>query len=206
MQNLAKMFEHVNALNAKHPNSPRRFPKGAVAVKAAADNSPTKGNLNSFISAAEARGHHDIWSETSPGSVLLLPTGQSTAAVADIMDVKYDSTTEVVSLTLDVVHDPHTISEFEAHGKQSLDADAAHYHFATAPGVKVDAAGLLKSLQEADFQVDGEFDTQRIVLCQQCWCSQLDTSLVSSVARLAAVLSCGSCQDNGIRHKQPQCM
>lgn len=61
----------------------------------------------------------------------------------------------VLSLELDVVHQPHTVSEFEPHGKQTLKPDTSHYHFDTAPGVRVDAEALLKSLQETAFGVEG---------------------------------------------------
>ena len=40
--------------------------------------------------------------------------------------------------------------------KQSLKVEEAHYHFATAPGVKLDAAALLKSLQDSNYKVEGE--------------------------------------------------
>jgi hypothetical protein len=65
----------------------------------------------------------------------------------------------LVSLELDLVHRPHTVSEFEAHGKQTLDTDSAHYHFATAPGVTTDAQALIKSLKESDFAIKGECHT-----------------------------------------------
>lgn len=150
------MFERVNAINQGTQSSPRLFPRGALAVTAAQDSAGPKLDVASLINAAEARGQRSMWSETSPGSVLLLPFGQSTAAVADIWDVSYDTHSGAISLELDVVHDPHTISEFEPHGKQVLDPEEAHYHFATAPGVKVDAAALLKSLQDSAYKVEGE--------------------------------------------------
>lgn len=150
------MFERVKALNAQQPNQPPMFPRGALAIQASADNSPNKLDISTIITAAEARGKHDIWAETSPGSVLLLPTGQSTAAVADLLDVTYDSLSGLITLEADLVRDPHTVTEFEPHAKQSLDSADAHYHFETASGVKVDAAALIKSLQDANFQVDGE--------------------------------------------------
>lgn len=51
-----------------------------------------------------------------------------------------------ISLLVDLVHDPHTISEFKPHDKQTLEVDEAHYHFDTAPGVKVDAQALLQGM------------------------------------------------------------
>jgi len=72
------------------------------------------------------------------------------------MDVTYNSKTGLITMHVEVVDNPDTISEFDPHGKQSLASDEAHYHFTTAPGVKVDAAALLKSLEDAHYQVDGE--------------------------------------------------
>jgi hypothetical protein len=54
-----------------------------------------------------------------------------------------------VTLQVDVVHHPDTVSEFTPHAPQTLAVDAAHYHFDTAPGVRVDAQALLDSLAEA---------------------------------------------------------
>jgi len=159
------MFERVKAPNSKQPNQPRLFPRGSLAIQAAADISPNKVDINAIITAAEARGQHDIWAETSPGSLLLLPTGQSTAAIADLMDVTYNSETGLMSLHVELVDNPDTISEFQPHGKQSLASDEAHYHFSTAPGVKVDAAALLKSLQEANFDINGEASSPAHLHC-----------------------------------------
>jgi hypothetical protein len=60
-----------------------------------------------------------------------------------------------ISLKLDVVHHPHTISEFDSHDKQTLDVGEAHYHFNTAPGVNVDAQALLQALQAPNSAVEG---------------------------------------------------
>lgn len=76
------------------------------------------------------------------------------------MNIAYDEQAATISLALELVHDPHTVSEFEAHGKQSLDVHEAHYHFVTPPGVAIDAAALLASLQDAKLEVAGETDTQ----------------------------------------------
>lgn len=150
------MFDRINAINSGTPSSPRLFPRGALAVTAAQDSTGPNMDVRTLIDAAEAQGQRSMWAETSPGSVMLLPAGQSTAAVADIWDVTFDAKSGAISLELDVVHDPHTISEFEPHGKQSLEAEDAHYHFATAPGVKVGAAVFLKSLQDSNYKVEGE--------------------------------------------------
>lgn len=155
------MFERINSINTATSSSPRLFPRGALAVTAAQDSTGLNLDISTLIDTAEARGQRSMWAETSPGSVLLLPAGQSTAAVADIWDVAYDGKSGAISLELDVVHDPHTISEFEPHDKQSLETEEAHYHFATAPGVKVDATALLKILQDSNYRIEGERCTIR---------------------------------------------
>lgn len=149
------MFSHVNAINAQNPSAPRLFPMAALAVSGASDNAPVKLNMDAVISTAEALGHRGAWAETTPGSVLLLPAGQSTGAVADVLGVVFDDKTDTITLELDVVHKPHTISEFEPHDKQTLEVDEAHYHFATAPGVSVDAQAFLGNLKGSEFAVEG---------------------------------------------------
>jgi hypothetical protein len=64
-----------------------------------------------------------------------------------------------ISLEVDIVHSPHTISEFKPHDKQTLDVDEAHYHFDTAPGVKVDAQALLQGMKTPGFAVEGGYWT-----------------------------------------------
>jgi len=61
----------------------------------------------------------------------------------------------ILSLELDLVHNPHTMSEFEAHAKQTLDVTDAHYHFNTESGVKVDAHAFLNGLDNNGFRVEG---------------------------------------------------
>ena len=52
----------------------------------------------------------------------------------------------VVAMTLDVVHEPKLVSEFEQHEKQTLDLKA-HYHFYPPEGVELSAAKVLAQLQ-----------------------------------------------------------
>jgi hypothetical protein len=87
------MFSHTKVINQQNPSGPRMFPRGAIALQAASDAAAAKTDMASLIAAAAARDHRSMWAETSPGSVLLLPHGGSTAAVADIMDVSYDQAT-----------------------------------------------------------------------------------------------------------------
>jgi hypothetical protein len=154
-QNLATLFNHVNTINQNNPSGPRLFPKAALAVTAASDNALVKLDVNTLIQSAAAMGQHNSFAEISPASVLLLPTGQSTGAVADVVGVTFDSKTSMIALELELVHQPHTISEFQPHGKQSLDVEEAHYHFETAPGVNVDAQAFLNNLQSAGFAPEG---------------------------------------------------
>lgn len=159
------MFTRANAINQQNTNKdqPRVFPRASLAVTSASDSAPVKLAVDSIINAAEARGQRNMWSETTPGSILLLPNGQATAAVADIWNVVHDAETGVITLELDLVHDPRTMSEFAVHGKQVLDVDAAHYHFNTGPSVTVDAQGLLRQLQASDFKLEGAVMAQRHV-------------------------------------------
>ena len=157
------MFDRVYALvKQAAPGATRLIPRPGVAVQAASDVSPLgKLDVGRIIDAAEAHGQRSSWTEPSPSSVLLVPHGSSTAAVADVMDIAHDEQSGAISLHLELVHSPHTVSEFEAHGKQSLDVGEAHYHFATPPGVAIDAARLLASLSDAKLEVAGEFEWGR---------------------------------------------
>jgi hypothetical protein len=152
------MFARVNTVNKQAaPGATRLFPRPGVAVRAASDVAPLSNlDVGRIIDTAEAHGQRSAWTEPSPGSVLLLPHGSSTAAVADVMNIAHNEQSGAVTLDLELVHSPHTVSEFEAHGKQSLDVHEAHYHFSTPPGVAIDATGLLATLQGAKLEVAGE--------------------------------------------------
>jgi hypothetical protein len=89
-QNLAVMFGQVNTINNQSPAAPRLFPRAVMAVTAASDNSPVKVDVPTAIRMAEANGLRSSWANVNPSSVLLLPFGQSTGAVADVMDVTYN--------------------------------------------------------------------------------------------------------------------
>lgn len=95
------MFTRMNSINQKSPAGRRLFPRAAVAVGAASDNAPAKGggfptgtpvklDLDSLITIAEATNQRNTWAEVTPSSVLLLPSGQSIGAVADVLDVTWD--------------------------------------------------------------------------------------------------------------------
>ena len=103
------------------------------------------------------KGQHYTWAEITPSSVLLMPNGLSTAAVADVMNIAYDDTTGAVIMDLDLVQDPHTVTEFKPHGKQTLDVDQAHYHFATHPSVSLNAAAVVQQVQDASSAFEGEW-------------------------------------------------
>jgi hypothetical protein len=101
-------------------------------------------SIEALIDAAEQAGNRQAWTHTAPPNVLLLPVGQHAGTVADVMGAEELNNSAIV-LTLDVVHSPHTVSEFQHHSDQSLD-DAAHYHFLTPPGMALDAASFLRPL------------------------------------------------------------
>lgn len=84
------MFARIKTINQQSPGAPRLFPRAAVAVTAASDNAPVKVDFPTAINAAEAKGMRSSWAGANPSSVLLLPFGQATGAVADVMDVTYD--------------------------------------------------------------------------------------------------------------------
>ena len=58
----------------------------------------------------------------------------------------------------DAYHAPHVCSCV-----RHVQVDEAHYHFATAPGVKVDAQSFLESLQSSDFNLEGGWPTQQLI-------------------------------------------
>jgi hypothetical protein len=60
-----------------------------------------------------------------------------------------------VTLTLDVVHEPHMVNEFIDRSAQTLDNDA-HYHYFTPAGVSVDAAKFLATLGASGNHLQGE--------------------------------------------------
>jgi hypothetical protein len=101
--------------------------------------------------------------------MLMLIPGHALGAVADIISA--DLTEEgspAVTLTLDVVHQPRMVSEFEEHPQQTLD-DHAHYHFFTPAGVSVDAAKFLSVSQAAGNRLPGEYGRVQIA-CTQVYC------------------------------------
>jgi hypothetical protein len=62
----------------------------------------------------------------------------------------------------DAYHAPHVCSCVH-----HVQVDEAHYHFATAPGVKVDAQAFLDSLKSSDFNLEGGWPTQQLIgLCE----------------------------------------
>lgn len=125
------------------------YPRTFAAMTAAPALGPAPSSIEALIEAAEAAGDRAAWTYHAPPNVLLYPDGETFGAVADIMDVTHDPTSHTIKLTLDVVHQPNTISEFEDHPDQQLQGDAQHYHFFTPAGVEVDAAKLLRMLPAA---------------------------------------------------------
>ena len=76
LQNLATMFTQVNIINQDNPQGQRLFPRAAVAVGAASDNSPAKLDVASTIKVAEATGQRASWAEvTQQHAVAAIWTG-----------------------------------------------------------------------------------------------------------------------------------
>lgn len=158
----------VSAVN-KHGSGPALYPRAAVAAQASSLLAPAASpSIARFVAAAEAAGQRTLWTHPAPPSMLLLLPGKGVGAVADIMSAKLtESGTPAVTLTLDIVHAPQTISEFEDHPLQTLD-DHAHYHFFAPAGVTIDASKFLKALQAAGNQVPGMWGLA--VLCSTVQC------------------------------------
>jgi hypothetical protein len=99
-----------------------------------------------------------------------------------------------VTLQVDVVHHPDTVSEFTPHAPQTLAVDAAHYHFDTAPGVRVDAQALLDSLAGAGSPgMEGEEGSCRVMtLCSlsgaahMSWASAAQLTAYASTSRVVS--------------------
>lgn len=94
--------------------------------------------------------------KSAASAVLMLP-GQAAAAVADIHHLAATiNGQDSVVLTLDIVHQPFTFSEFVEHGLQYYD-ERSHYHFHAPAGVELDAAKFLDKVEEARRAPAGEF-------------------------------------------------
>lgn len=121
------------------------YPRPAAAIAAASALGVAPNSIDALIKTAEETGNRDYWTYNAPPNMLFYPDGQSYGAVADIMAVTHDKTINTIAMTLDVVHKPRTISEFDDHADQVLD-ESAHYHFYTPPGVEVSATKVLSML------------------------------------------------------------
>jgi hypothetical protein len=91
LQNLAKMFAHVKTTDQKFKSSPLQFPKAGYAITAASGAPPFNIDVANAIRASHAIGQRSIWAESTPGSIFLMPVGQTTGAAADLVDVTYDN-------------------------------------------------------------------------------------------------------------------
>jgi hypothetical protein len=163
LQNYAMQDALVSAINQRAGSSgPTLYPRACVAAQASSvlgpssDTSVTPPSVSQYVSAAEAAGQRDLWTDTAPTNMLLLLPGQGVGAVADVVAAELsDAGQAVVTLTLDVVHDPHIVSELAEHPKQTLD-EHAHYHFFTPAGVSVDAERFLAMLEAAGGRLPGK--------------------------------------------------
>ncbi len=165
LQNFALQSQAVALLNDQAAGQPRRYPIPAFSIQAASALQPTTPPTAAAATATSRHllSTHDsipsvkptpLPTHTAPTSVLLLTPGSPIGAVADIMAVDMlqgddnASSEPVIALTLDVVHQPHIISELKAHPKQRLDS-SAHYHFHVPAGVTLDAAKFLDLLKDS---------------------------------------------------------
>jgi hypothetical protein len=137
---MASAFRKADLLNDLNPDSPPLYPKGSQAIRPASVALPVEASTSSLAAPKEPKLSSLV---AFPPNLMVFPFGQSKAAIADVMDVLYDETSATVTMQLDVVHDPVVISQFLAHTPCSADTTEAHYHFATRPGLDVDAPALL---------------------------------------------------------------
>jgi hypothetical protein len=156
-QNYAHLTKLVEGVNQKTGYKTHMYPIPSVALGlASALTTPPAATVESVVQHAVAAGQH--WTHPAPTNVLLLPTGHSLGAVADIMSVEMSEVTgsaPTITLTLDVVHKPRFVSELQEHGAQSLD-ESAHYHYLLPAGVALDADKFLALLKTTNGAVAGE--------------------------------------------------
>jgi hypothetical protein len=168
LQNYALQSRLVFAVNGQAESSGKTlYPKAGVAAAASslltnpkhasttAAPSVERFAAAAAAAAAEAAGQRELWTHTAPTNMLLLIPGQGVGAVADIMSAELsESGPRVVTLTLDIVHNPRMVSELEDHPKQTLD-EQAHYHYLIPAGVSVDAARFLAVVKAAGNTLQG---------------------------------------------------
>jgi hypothetical protein len=158
LQNLAYMFKRLEPINtAKSANEPQLFPQGQVGLPAASE-VPVDSlrDLEAYINKVEAADKRYIWATDASSSMMLWPFDSPTAAVADLIEVSYDQPSNSITLEVDVVDKPITISEFQPHQRQTLDVHHAHYHFETPKGVNINAHALLNKLEASKYKVKGK--------------------------------------------------
>lgn len=97
----------------------------------------------------------------------MVPFGHTNAAIADVVDMSYDADTGVIRMQLDVVEDPHVFNQFAPHDGAAVHAEDAHYHYATRPGMKIDAQAVLKALKDSGNNPEGEITGHSFHLCQE---------------------------------------
>lgn len=120
LQDYARLTTLVNKKNIDlQPAKVYPIPAVALGLASALATPPPADTVETVVQRAEAAGQ--AWTHPAPTNVLLLADGNPTGAVADIMSVEMSGTTEgsVITLTLDVVHKPHVISEVQEHGVQT---------------------------------------------------------------------------------------
>lgn len=147
----------MEGVNQKTGSQPQLYPIPSVALGlASALTTPPAATVEAVVQHVVASGQR--WTHQAPTNVLLLPNGHSMGAAADIMSVEMSEVTgsgPTITLTLDVVHEPHFISELQEHDPQSLD-ESAHYHYLLPAGVALDADKFLALLKASNGAVAGE--------------------------------------------------
>lgn len=137
-----------------------RYPIPGVASLASSALHPpadVPDTLGTVITSQEKQ--HLRWMHKAAASAVLMLPGQAAAAVADIHHLAAATNgQDSVVLTLDIVHQPFTFSEFVEHGLQYYD-ERSHYHFHAPAGVELDAAKFLDKVEEAQGAPTGEFES-----------------------------------------------
>lgn len=151
---MATAFRQAEKANKLSTSGLPLFPRTSSAARLASVAADPKEVHTSALTADEPAPLASL--VTFPPNLMMVPFGASTAAIADVLDVRHDPDAAAITLQLDVVHDPVVFSQFIEHVPCSIRTNEAHYHFATRPGMEVDAPGLLQSLKQTNYKLDGK--------------------------------------------------
>jgi hypothetical protein len=155
LQNYAEL--HARIQQRQRARAQKRYPIPGVATLASSALHPeqdTPDTLGTVIASQEKKRLR--WNHLAAASAIVMLPGQAAAAVADVHHLAAaQGQADTLVLTLDIVDQPFTFSEFVEHGLQYYD-DRAHYHFHAPAGVELDAAKFLDKVQEAHGAPSGE--------------------------------------------------